>query len=328
NTELNTHDVSPPVCYAPAWLVRGRLTKSVSAAGSESVCIPSSRRLTETRIVETRDRVSNTVSRCSAQSVLLVECTAACFVTQLTSYAMEVGEREAARQCYIDLIAARLRIGEYCLLAQKWKKKFNRDMLKIEDGLVFAFENGKPKIVLSHHSFDEAVPEKPQRGTSSRRKTVPDASAIRKENKAPSRFTFKDTSTENRASPLAKFPARARPSRKSEKDQRVPSQKQSKVATESSKESMVCLTREQLQMILNTISQASGNSSVNPSCSSQPLSGGSQDELNEETTVSGTEKSHPGAVGESAHHNKNDNSAAESKDDRVISHGLSRDLFS
>ncbi|XP_018580865.1 coiled-coil domain-containing protein 66 isoform X2 [Scleropages formosus] len=225
--------------------------------------------------------------------------------------------------------------------------------MNLGDGLVFAFENGKPKIVLSHHTvqlrnskevpsiarppkvlckslqgFDEAVPEKPQRGTSSRRKTVPDASAIRKENKAPSRFTFKDTSTENRASPLAKFPARARPSRKSEKDQRVPSQKQSKVATESSKESMVCLTREQLQMILNTISQASGNSSVNPSCSSQPLSGGSQDELNEETTVSGTEKSHPGAVGESAHHNKNDNSAAESKDDRVISHGLSRDLFS
>lgn len=91
--------------------------------------------------------------------------------------------------------------------------------------------------------------------------------------KPPCRASLKDTGGDCKASPRTGAPVRSWPVKKSGMDKQVTVQKRSEVARETLKNSLVCLTQQQLEQILSSITQATDAGSQSPGCSSQPQSG-------------------------------------------------------
>lgn len=72
---------------------------------------------------------------------------------------------------------------------------------------------------------------------------------------------------------LLKAPAGAQSAKKTEANKQAPARGPAKVTVDALKESLVCLTQDQLQQILSTISQASGSSTQDQGPHSQPKAG-------------------------------------------------------
>ncbi|XP_023667058.1 coiled-coil domain-containing protein 66 isoform X2 [Paramormyrops kingsleyae] len=238
--------------------------------------------------------------------------------------------------------------------------------MNLGDGLMFELENGKAKLVLSSQGLEsrnakkvipitrlEKVPvrlkqtyNKPVTGKPQRvqerltdvRKRIDSQSVVARSEqqeapKPPCRASLKDTGGDRKASPRTGAPARSWPLKKSGMDKQVTVQKRSEAARETLKNSLVCLTQQQLEQILSSINQATDGGSQSPGCSSQPQSV-QRGEVKE--GVSGTEKSDTFSEPTSAHTDKSDMAMENAKDDsegyvllsRVIPNGFPAGLFS
>ncbi|XP_029539861.2 coiled-coil domain-containing protein 66 isoform X2 [Oncorhynchus nerka] len=215
--------------------------------------------------------------------------------------------------------------------------------MNLGDGLMFELENGKPRLILTNHhgvdtknpnkilsrtrpqnalnskKFPEPVSEEPlrvQRKRAERRKAVPITHTVPVKNDTPmvaSNHTKPKAkgSTDHNTKALAKVSS---------------AKGHGQIATDrppksTVKDSLVCLTNEQLQQILSTINNSTIRSQ-DQDVHSQPQTG-NEGNSKEDCLLTGT-----GRKGSAAHVSGNGNSQGKSEDERWVICGQPSGLFS
>ncbi|KAJ8361017.1 hypothetical protein SKAU_G00175420 [Synaphobranchus kaupii] len=233
--------------------------------------------------------------------------------------------------------------------------------MNLGDGLTFQLEDGKPKLILSTYGVqsksskktvtrtrpqnalkskqgpEEPMVDQPQRAqeklADSKKWVGPETTAVgRKEQagpKAPGRTASKANPSVNansKAHAPVKAPSRAQSAKKAEANKQVPSRGPSKVTADALKESLVCLTQDQLQQILSTISRSSGSSPQDQGTRSRPEPGedSKEDSPVSEAATEGTAHTLPSKALHSARSDK----SGRSQDERMIPNGMPAGLFS
>ncbi|XP_036387553.1 coiled-coil domain-containing protein 66 [Megalops cyprinoides] len=223
------------------------------------------------------------------------------------------------------------------------------------DGLMFELENGKPKLILFNHDAqsknskkvvtrtrpqnvlikskqvsEEPVSEQSHRaqgrGTDSRKRIGAEAATIKLEDqvgpKAPGKTFLKGNSNSK-----GHLQASA-PTKKTERNKHIPTKASLKVTPESLKESLVCLTQDQLQQILSTISQSSGTSNQKPERGGDSK----QDSHVSQTATAGSgdaaSKGSPSAASPCTYSAGNGSTADSRKDERTTLNGTLPGIFS
>uniref|UniRef100_W5N752 Coiled-coil domain containing 66 n=1 Tax=Lepisosteus oculatus TaxID=7918 RepID=W5N752_LEPOC len=161
--------------------------------------------------------------------------------------------------------------------------------MNLGDGLKFEIQDGKPKLILSNYGLEhknskkvaeELGTEKAQRAPVKRtgpKTTASEAEVVELESreglKVPGKAgvgTVKENPKTGRIHTTAAVKTQTN---KRTEGPRQPISGPRKVSAETLRESLVCLTQEQLQQILSTISQASRSVPRDPSAHSQPPPG-------------------------------------------------------
>ncbi|XP_061075940.1 coiled-coil domain-containing protein 66 [Conger conger] len=221
--------------------------------------------------------------------------------------------------------------------------------MNLGDGLTFQLEDGKPKLILSTYGVQskgskktatrtrpQNVLIKPKQGSEepvadqsqrtrekmvdSRKSIVTETAAVgRKEpvgSKAQGKFASKADPSAN-ANSRAQAPARAGSARKTGVNKQAAGRGPSKLSADALKESLVCLTQDQLQQILSTINQASASSPQDPG---QPKPAAGEDSPVSEAAAEGTASEAPPSA--------RSDGARRAQGERVMANGAPAGLFS
>ncbi|XP_035243387.1 coiled-coil domain-containing protein 66 [Anguilla anguilla] len=229
--------------------------------------------------------------------------------------------------------------------------------MNLGDGLTFQLEDGKPKLILSTNGVqsksskktvtrtrpqnvlkskqgsEEPMADQPQRTREkledSRTRVVMETTAVAHKEQAGPKAPGKTASKANpgangnsKACVPVRAPARAQSAKKTGANKQAPSRGPSKVTADALKESLVCLTQDQLQQILSTISQASGSSPQDQGTCSQPKPAPA-DDSKEESLVSEAV-----TLPLKAPHSARSDRSGRTQDERVIANGIPAGLFS
>ncbi|XP_030634136.1 coiled-coil domain-containing protein 66 [Chanos chanos] len=217
--------------------------------------------------------------------------------------------------------------------------------MNLGDGLMFELENGKPRLILTNYGAETKISTKIAQGKRIPQRNKPQKVSLNKSHKQGSRdlhperpirekkyteeheeqLGFKKSKVKGTSDSNTKAVARVRSARKAESGKTTTTDGATEITQTSVKDSLVCLTQEQLQQILSTINKTSAlNASDGSNTLDQTGSDAKGDYPLDETEKNGSDEALIVDTSNHVHQTNHEKGAG----DRMVLNGTKPGLFS